>query len=168
MKRLIVFFIALLSLLSFGITATAQTLPCVVSQVQVATHPEPSQVSGGPLFSVSVTAMVTSSSDSNCGHTTYDVATGVITFHPTYVVERRNPETGAYEPIRSFPSAIEISGDGKSHRGKVLETYLPQGSYRIRSFAGSNLIESLPFAVGSTASDFAQPLPFSQPVPDRK
>lgn len=163
-KHLIVLFTALL-VLSFGATLTATELPCVVSQLQVATRPEPSQVSGGPLYAISVTAMVTYSSDPNCGHTTYDVATGIITFHPIYIVERRDSGTGLYTPYRAFPPVISNDGSGRSRRVLVLETSLEQGSYRVRSTAGSNLIESLPFAVGSTASDFAQPLPFSQPVP---
>jgi hypothetical protein len=143
--------------------ATAQTLPCFLSQVQIASRPEPSEVSGGPLYDLVATAMVSYRSD--CRSTTYDANAGSLAIHPLYVMERRNSETGIYEAIRSFAISISFDGSGKSRRQAAFETSLPRGSYRVRSFDGTELLESLPFAAGSTIGDFAPVLPFVKPLP---
>jgi hypothetical protein len=144
-------------------SAQTATLPCFVSQVAVNSRPEPSQVSGGPIYSLVVTGMPTYKSD--CLNTSYESGTGNITFHPTIVIERRDAQTGSYSPVLSFAPAVLLDGNGKSRRSVIAETQMPKGSYRMRSFDKSDLIESLPFSVGSTAGDFAMALPFANAIP---
>jgi hypothetical protein len=160
MMRLIT---TVLAMLALSIGATAADLSCVVSQVSVSNSPEPSQVPGGPVYRVVVTAVPTYRSD--CPNTTkYDDATGTVAIHPTYLVERRDSSSGFYEGKRSFQPAIALDGNVRSRRSVALETLLPTGSYRVRIFDGRDLLESLPFACGSVVGDFVRPLPFAQPV----
>jgi hypothetical protein len=164
-SRLFTIFLAVIASLAMApaATATNQTLPCLLSQVSVNTRPEPTQVPGGPLYLVVVTSMVSYQTD--CRSTSYETTTGALAVHPLYVMERRSIDTGTYEAIRSFAPKIPFDGSGKLRRTAVVETSLPRGSYRVRSFDGTLPLENLPFAVGSTAADFPGVLPFAKALP---